>query len=152
MRIDRPTCWRSSLITWCSDGIVVDRGCTAESVRRDGPCDRPRRSARRGPLRRTAVRQAPTASQPTGCFERNSTRCLILGIARRPQEHRIGRNGHRRYQPSLITFRVSRRRLEMYRGHARLCVSVCLSAAACPRYCTDPDVTWGSGSGCPLVV
>jgi len=33
-----------------------------------------------------------------------------------------------------------------------VCVSVCLSAAACPHYCTDPDVTWGSGRGCPLVV
>jgi len=29
---------------------------------------------------------------------------------------------------------------------------VCLSKAACPRYCTDPDVTWGSGRRCPLVV
>jgi len=47
---------------------------------------------------------------------------------------------------AIITFRVSRRRHEMYCGHARLCV--CLSAA----YCTDPDVTWGSGRGCPLVV
>jgi len=58
----------------------------------------------------------------------------------------------------LITFRVSHRPREMYCGHARLCVyvsvcvSVCLSAAACPHYCTDPDVTWGSGTGCPLVV
>jgi len=54
----------------------------------------------------------------------------------------------------LITFRVSRRRREMYCGHARLSVSVsvCLSAAACPHYCTDPDVTWGSRRGCPLVV
>jgi len=49
----------------------------------------------------------------------------------------------------MITFRASRRRREMYCGHARLCVflsvclSVCLSAAACPHYCTDPDVTWG---------
>jgi len=34
----------------------------------------------------------------------------------------------------------------------RVCVSVCLSAAACPHYCTDPAVTWGSGRGCPLVV
>ena len=42
----------------------------------------------------------------------------------------------------------------MYCGHARLCVclSVRLSAAACPHYCTDPDVTWGSGRGYPLVV
>jgi len=36
----------------------------------------------------------------------------------------------------------------------RVCVctcvmSVCLSAAACPHYCTDPDVTWWSGRGCP---
>ena len=55
---------------------------------------------------------------------------------------------------SIITFRVSRRRREMYCGHARLCVclSVCLSAAACLHYCTDPDVTRVSGRGCPLVV
>jgi len=45
---------------------------------------------------------------------------------------------------SVFTFRVSRRPREMYCDHARLCVSlcVCLSAAACPHYCTDPDVTW----------
>jgi len=54
----------------------------------------------------------------------------------------------------FITFRVSRRRREMYCVHACLCVclSVCLSAAACLHYCTDPDVTWWSGRGCPLVV
>jgi len=54
----------------------------------------------------------------------------------------------------IITFRVSRRRREMYCGHTRLCVcvSVCLSAAACPHYCTDQDVTWGSGRRCLLVV
>jgi len=36
----------------------------------------------------------------------------------------------------------------------RVCQSVCLclSAAACSHYCTDPNVTWGSGRGCPLVV
>jgi len=33
-----------------------------------------------------------------------------------------------------------------------VCLYVCLSAAACPHCCTDPDVTWGSGRGCPLVV
>jgi len=38
----------------------------------------------------------------------------------------------------------------MYCGQARLCV--CLSAAVCPHYCTDPDVTCGSDRGCPLVV
>ena len=58
----------------------------------------------------------------------------------------------------LITFRVSHRQREMYCGHVRLyvCVSVwlcvCLSAAACLHYYTDPDVTWESGKGCPLVV
>ena len=52
----------------------------------------------------------------------------------------------------LVTFRVSRRRYEMYCGHTRLCVSVCLPAAACQHYCTDPDVTWGNGRGCPLIV
>jgi len=29
---------------------------------------------------------------------------------------------------------------------------VCLSLAACPHYFTDPDVSWGNGRGCPLVV
>ena len=33
-----------------------------------------------------------------------------------------------------------------------MCLSVCLSAAACLHYCTDPDVTWGSDRECPLVV
>jgi len=51
----------------------------------------------------------------------------------------------------VITFCVSRRRRKKYCGHAR-CVSVCLSAAVRPHYCTDPDVTWGHGRGCPLVV
>jgi len=41
----------------------------------------------------------------------------------------------------FITFRMSRRPREMYCGHARLCV--CLCVAACPHYCRDPDVTWG---------
>ena len=45
-----------------------------------------------------------------------------------------------------ITFCVSRRRPEMYCGHARLCVF--LSAVVSPRYCTDPDVTWEIGRGC----
>ena len=34
----------------------------------------------------------------------------------------------------------------------RVCVCVCLSAAACLHYCMDLDVTWGSGRGCPVVV
>jgi len=35
---------------------------------------------------------------------------------------------------------------------ARLCLYVWLSVDAFSHYCTDPDVTWRSGSGCPLVV
>ena len=57
-----------------------------------------------------------------------------------------------RHTDTVITFRASRRRREMYIGHAHLCVSVCLPLAACPHYCTDPDVTWRNGTGCPLVV
>jgi len=52
----------------------------------------------------------------------------------------------------MFICRVSRRRRKMYCGHARLCVCVCLSAAACLHYCKDLDVTWGSCRGCPLVV
>ena len=48
---------------------------------------------------------------------------------------------------TLITFRVSPRPRQMYCGHARMCV--CLSAAACLHYCTDPDVTWQSGRDAP---
>jgi len=33
-----------------------------------------------------------------------------------------------------------------------ICVSVCLSAAACLHYCMDFDVTGGNGRGCLLVV
>jgi len=31
----------------------------------------------------------------------------------------------------------------------RVCVSVCLSAAVRPHYCTDPDVTWGMVEAVP---
>jgi len=53
----------------------------------------------------------------------------------------------------LVTFRVRHSRGEMYIGHGQMCV--CLSLAAFPyysHYCTDPDVSWGNGRGCPLVV
>jgi len=56
----------------------------------------------------------------------------------------------------FITFCVSRRRRKIYCDHRRLCVClclcVCLSAAVRPHYCTDPDVTWGCGRACPLIV
>jgi len=54
---------------------------------------------------------------------------------------------------TVVTFRVSHRRREMYCGHPRLCVcmsvSVCLSAAACLHYCTEPDVTRGVAGDAP---
>jgi len=55
-----------------------------------------------------------------------------------------------------ITFRVRRSRAEIYSGHDHLyvCVSVCLSLAAFPHYCTVPDVTWGMAgvsSSCALL-
>jgi len=52
----------------------------------------------------------------------------------------------------IVTFRLSRRRREMYCGHPSVCLSVCLSAAACLHYCTGPDINWRSSRGCPLVV
>jgi len=45
------------------------------------------------------------------------------------------------------TFRVSRRRCEMYIGH--VCLSVCLILATFPHYCMDPDVTWRMVGGAP---
>jgi len=33
-----------------------------------------------------------------------------------------------------------------------VCISVCLSTAAFQHYCTDPDITWGDGRECPIVV
>jgi len=35
----------------------------------------------------------------------------------------------------------------VYWSRVSLSLCVFLSVAACPRYCTDPDVTWGNGSG-----
>ena len=46
---------------------------------------------------------------------------------------------------AVITFSVRRSRGEMCIGHGCLCV--CLSLAAFPHYCTDPDVSWGNGRG-----
>jgi len=49
----------------------------------------------------------------------------------------------------MSTFRVSRRRREMYSSQGRLCVclSVYVFLAAFPHYYTDPDVTWGMVGG-----
>jgi len=34
----------------------------------------------------------------------------------------------------------------------RICLCVCLSMATCLHYCMDPDITWRSGRGYPLLV
>jgi len=39
----------------------------------------------------------------------------------------------------------------MYIGHARMCVCVSVHGRM-PTLLQDPDVTWGNGRGCPLVV
>ena len=44
----------------------------------------------------------------------------------------------------MITFSIWHSRLYIYAS-----VCVCLSLAAFPHYCTDPDVTLGNGRGCP---
>ena len=44
----------------------------------------------------------------------------------------------------MVTFRVRRSRGEIYSGHGRLCVSVCLPVAPFPHYCMDQGVTWGA--------
>jgi len=49
---------------------------------------------------------------------------------------------------NLITFRKSRRRREMYSGHARLCV--CLSVRGrMPTLLRGPGCNLGNGRGCP---
>jgi len=54
---------------------------------------------------------------------------------------------------------MSRRRRDMYCGHARLCVCVCLCVSGClsvrgcmPTPLHEPGCNLGSGRGCPLVV
>jgi len=54
----------------------------------------------------------------------------------------------------LITFRVSRRRREMYSGYAkRVCLSVCVSVCGrMPTLLHGPGCNLGNCRGCPLVV
>jgi len=80
------------------------------------------------------------------------TRCLsdCLSVCHKPVLYPKGCNVRDGLQhkgnPRIITFRVRRSRGEMYIGYGRLCV--CLSVPRhIPHYCTDPDITWGSGRG-----
>jgi len=52
--------------------------------------------------------------------------------------------------PELLYFaRVVLDTRTVYSSRASVCLFVCLSIAAWPHYCTDPDVTWGNGRGGP---
>jgi len=80
-------------------------------------------------------------SPPTGPVEARPGMFFVLNIDKNSKSveclTKISRDQY------IHQFIVTRRRREMYIGHARLCVCVCLSLAACPHYCTDPDVTCG---------
>jgi len=103
-----------------------------------------------------AYRSLPACRQPTyhhtqsitnqffiiSCHTTTNTKAFYMVTAVHRHRHDTS--------ATVITFCVSRRRRKMYCGHARLCV--CLSTAVCPHYCTDSDVTWRHGRGCPLVV
>jgi len=52
----------------------------------------------------------------------------------------------------LIAFRLRCSRGEMYIGHARLYVCLPVPRRIPTLLYTNPDVTWGSGRVCPLVV
>ena len=82
----------------------------------------------------------------THTHTRTHTYCLIS--TRTSQLYSPHDVASRLAKQKFVAFCVSRRRRKMYCGHARLC----LSAAVRPHYCTDPDVTWGRGRGCPVVV
>jgi len=43
-------------------------------------------------------------------------------------------------------------RRNVYWSQPTVCLFVCLSLSAFPHYCMDPDVSWGNGRGCHLVV
>jgi len=88
--------------------------------------------------------QTPKGTQSTRSNQRRSSTVLILYYA-------IA--GFLREGWCSLYASPSRRRCEMYAGqcHARLCVSVYLSIAACPHYCTDANVTWRMVGGAPLL-
>ena len=85
------------------------------------------------------LRQIPSSTCQAAIPSRDETTQTNPGIRRPPATHCA--EGLAVAEGPRDTFRVSRTRREMYSGHARLCV--CRSAAACPHYCADPDVTWG---------
>ena len=129
-------CLRSALPhTWQYSGVSGRAKAESTSVKK--------------PVRRFAGSNdsATTRATSSVCSQRQRARSCSFHVT-----------DHLRDRTPLTTFRVRRRRREVYSDHGRLsvyqciCLSVCLSLAAFPRYCTAPDVTWGNGTGCPVVL
>jgi len=51
--------------------------------------------------------------------------------------------------PARYISRESKTTRNVLWSRASVCLYVCLSAAACPHYCRDPDATWGSVGAAP---
>ena len=80
----------------------------------------------------------------------DSHRRRCTAPARSERRHHRRRLDHLQTPVSTRTCYISRESKttrNVLWSRASVCVSVCvcLSAAACLQYCTDPDVTWGSG-------
>jgi len=97
----------------------------------------------------------PCAADFTGCLHSCVGLCSQSQLpAAHCQVTTVGKSFTQSLSPSstlvfvnLITFRVRRSRGEnfsiLYLPRPSVCLCVCLSFPAFPRYCTDPDVSWG---------
>jgi len=74
-----------------------------------------------------------------------SSSCSSTPISHAARDFRRFANIIRRFKLAYLHF------VQWVVDDARLCVclSVCLSAVACPHYCTDPDVIWATVAGAP---
>ena len=103
--------------------------------------------------RRIQGERATVKSDFFGCFKLKET--LATGLHPRPRtcwEISLFWLAGCFCVKSIVTFCVSRRRRKMYCGHARLCVCLSVRGRTPTLLPADPDVTWGHGTGCPLVV
>ena len=113
-----------------------------DAFRRRWRLDEERRRTQRGKIgrgsswKRTAT--APSTEWATSVSRSSQVRASFSLIPR-PLK--------RSYPNILITFRVSR--IDNAKCILVTRVSVCLSAAACPYYCTDQDVTSRAAVGAP---
>ena len=160
---ERPSRRRSAACS-ASERTVRAAGLRASTTRRRCACRAPTTSCTTPCRTRPRRRRRPSSARSPGC------RTAGPGSATAPSRSTPGSAVHWPPPPpwlpppqtpagaylslhdhtSVITFRARHSRGEMHIGHDRLCVSVCLSLAAFPHYCTDPGVPWGNGRGCPL--